>query len=178
MSKYCSGLKINFPPVKLPDHIKATKYPNYYISNDGIAYREPRNIDAYGRFGEINQWGLIEIQPFLRGNQKCNDESKMYEGINIYFYDENGKNVGKCNRNIHQLVAESWVPNPHDYNEILHLDENCKNNHYTNLKWGTHKENMQYKHLPEGTVRKKGSSTYIKTNGEWDLIPIYNKRRK
>ena len=85
----------------------------------------------------------------------------------------NDKNVDFKKKNIHQLVAETWVPNPHGYDEILHLDDNCKNNHYTNLKWGTHKENMAYKHLPEGTVRKyKGkSSTYVKKNGEWVLVP-------
>ena len=46
-------------------------------------------------------------------------------------------------KNIHQLVAETWVPNPHGYKEILHLDENNRNNCYTNLKWGTHIENME-----------------------------------
>ena len=160
-----------FPPVNLPDHIKATKYPNYYISSDGISYREPRPIDASGRFGEINQWGLIQLSTSLRGNPY--DESKMYEGINIYFYDKNGKNIGHKKKNIHQLVAESWVPNPNNYNEILHIDENNRNNHYTNLKWGTHKENMQCKHLPDGTIRNvKGNvSKYIKKDGEWVLIP-------
>ena len=119
-----------FPSVNLPDHIKPTNYPNYYVSNDGIAYREPRPIDASGRFGKINQWGLIQLSTSLRGNPY--DESKMYEGINIYLYDENGKNVGYKKRNIHQLVAESWVPNPNNYTEILHIDDNNRNNHYTN----------------------------------------------
>ena len=129
-----------FPSVNLPDHIKPTNYPNYYVSNDGIAYREPRPVDASGRFGKINQWGLIQLSTSLRGNPY--NESKMYEGINIYLYDENGKNVGYKKRNIHQLVAEAWVPNPNNYTEILHIDENNRNNHYSNLKWGTHVENM------------------------------------
>ena len=129
-----------FPSVNLPDHIKPTNYPNYYVSNDGIAYRKPRPVDASGRFGKINQWGLIQLSTSLRGNPY--DESKMYEGINIYLYDENGKNVGYKKRNIHQLVAEAWVPNPNNYTEILHIDENNRNNHYSNLKWGTHVENM------------------------------------
>ena len=165
-----------FPSVNLPDHIKATNYPNYYISNDGIAYREPRPRDASGRWGEINQWGLIQLSTSLRGNPY--DESKMYEGINIYFYDKNGKNIGHKKKNIHQLVAESWVPNPNNYNEILHIDENNRNNHYTNLKWGTHKENMQCKHLPDGTIRNvKGNvSKYIKKDGEWVLIPKPRKK--
>ena len=166
-----------FPPVTLPDHIKPTNYPHYYISNDGIAYREPRRCDENGRFGEVNEWGLIELTTQLRGNSK--DMNKRYDGLNIYFYDENNKNIGNKKKNIHQLVAETWVPNPHGYTEILHLDENPRNNHYTNLKWGTHKENMSVKALPDGTRRRthgKVGSLYEKKNGEWVLIPKVDKK--
>ena len=54
---YVSKPKPVFPPVTLPDHIRATKYPHYYVSNDGIAYREPRLIDVQNNFkyGKINQ---------------------------------------------------------------------------------------------------------------------------
>ena len=83
----------NFPPVTLPDHIKATKYPHYYVSKYGVAYREPRRCDENGRFGEVNEWGLIQLTTSLRGNPNYG-EDYMYEGTNIYFYDENGKNVG------------------------------------------------------------------------------------
>ena len=32
----------------------------------------------------------------------------------------------------------------------MHIDENNRNNHYTNLKWGTHAENMsQIKGKPQ-----------------------------
>ena len=105
--------------------------------------------------------------------------NKRYDGLNIYFYDENNKNIGNKKKNIHQLVAETWVPNPHGYTEILHLDENPRNNHYTNLKWGTHKENMSVKALPDGTRRRthgKVGSLYEKKNGEWVLIPKVDKK--
>ena len=176
--KYCQGLKVKFPPVNLPDHIKPTKYPHYYVSNDGIAYRKPRNIDAYGRFGEVNEYGLIELTTTLRGNPNRGKEY-MYEGTNIYFYDEDGKNIGYKKRNIHQLVAETWIPNPHGYKEVLHGDKGNRCNHYTNLRWGTHKENMKEAKsaAPEGTIREhlryygRASTKYIKKNGEWVLIP-------
>ena len=165
--------KVIFPPVILPDHIKPTKYPHYYISNDGIAYREPRQCDRNGAYGEINKWGLIQLNTQLRGNPNYGKEF-MYEGTNVYLYDENDKNIGNKKKNIHQLVAETWVPNPHGYTEILHQDENPRNNHYTNLKWGTHKENMSVKALPDGTRRRsKGGkgSLYEKKDGEWVLVP-------
>jgi len=134
----------NFPPVNLPDHIRPTEFRYYYISNDGVAYREPRRCDEKGRYGPVNEYGLIELTTHLRGNPKYIGKygAKMYYAVNIYFYDENNRNCGYKKRNIHQLVAAAWVPNPQGLNEVMHMDENNKNNHYTNLKWGTHAENM------------------------------------
>jgi hypothetical protein len=164
----------NFPPINLPDHIKPTKYPHYYISKYGVAYREPRRCDENGRYGEVNEYGLIEMTTQLRGNPNYGKEY-MYEGVNIYLYDENGKNVGYKKRSIHQLVAEAWIPNPHGYTEVLHGDKGNRCNDYRNLRWGTHKENMEEAShaLPDGSIRhhKGNSSKYRKENGEWVLIP-------
>ena len=164
-----------FPPVQLPDHIRPTKYPHYYVSNDGVAYREPRQVDRNGAYGEVNEWGLIQLTTTLRGNPNYGKEF-MYESVNIYFYDENNKNVGYKKRNIHQLVAEVWIPNPHGYTEVLHGNKGNRCNHYTNLRWGTHKENMKEAKsaCPEGTQRRthgKEGSLYEKKDGEWVLIP-------
>ena len=164
-----------FPPVNLPEHIKQTNYPYYYVSNDGIAYREPRPRDASGKYGKVNEYGLIQLTTHLRGNPNRGEEF-MYEGVNIYFYDETGKNIGYKKRNIHQLVAETWIPNPHGYNEILHGEKGNKCNHVDNLRWGSHAENMKEASsaLPDGTQRKKhgrGGSLYEKKDGEWVLIP-------
>ena len=184
--------KVIFPPVTLPDHIKATNYLHYYVSNDGVAYREPRQCDINGAYGEVNEWGLIQLNTQLRGNPNYGEEY-MYEGTNIYLYDENDKNIGVKKINIHQLVAQVWIPNPHGYTEVLHGKEGNRCNHYTNLRWGTHKDNMKEAKsaAPEGAIRfhsrntthpdggKRNPTRYIKKDGEWVLIPsdkpIWNK---
>lgn len=173
--KYCHELKFKFPTIKLPDHIKPTNYPHYYISNDGIAYREPRQKDAFGKYGKVNEYGLIQLTTHLRGNSNYGEEF-MYEAVNIYFYDETGKNIGSKKRNIHQLVAETWIANPHGYTEILHGKKGNRCNHIDNLRWGTHAENMKEASsaLPNGTRRKKhgkNGSLYEKKNGDWVLVP-------
>lgn len=43
---------------------------------------------------------------------------------------------------IHRLVALHFIDNHYGYNEIDHIDGNPTNNHFTNLRWCTHKENM------------------------------------
>jgi hypothetical protein len=166
---------LNFPPVKIPENMKETQYPGYYITEDGKAYRVPVKCDKNGRYGNINEYGLIHLKPGFRGYPGRPEH--QYESINISIRDENGKFLKQIGKSIHQLVAEVFVPNPEGHNEILHIDENNRNNHYKNLKWGTHEENMKMVGLPEGTIKEhrygnsRNPTRYIKKDGEWILIP-------
>ena len=165
-----------YPEIKIPENMRETQYPGYYITEDGKAYRAPGKMDRNGQYGEINEYGLIYLKPGYRG---CPGRPEhQYECINISVRDENGKFLKQIKKSIHQLVAQAFVDNPEGYTEIMHLDDNNRNNHYTNLKWGTHKENMKMTAAPEGTItehkRSKSSrnpSRYIKKDGEWVLIP-------
>ena len=113
------------------------KHLRYFVTQDGDVYRLPVKNERM----PINEDGLVFIKPFLRGHPKYPE--KQYFSVNITIRDENGKYVKQITQYIHRLVAETWVPNPYKYTEILHVDENNRNNHYTNLKWGTHIENME-----------------------------------
>ena len=57
----------------------------------------------------------------------------------VYFH--NGKVYHK---RIHRLVGEYFIDNPYGYDIIHHIDNDKTNNHYTNLKWVTSKENSTY----------------------------------
>ncbi len=48
------------------------------------------------------------------------------------------KNVG-----VHRLVDMAFVPNPHNYNEVDHIDGNKKNPSSDNLEWVSHQENIK-----------------------------------
>lgn len=166
----------DYPPIKIPKNMKETQYPGYYITEDGKSYRKPGKYDKFERYGKINEYGLIHLKPAFRGHP--GRPEYQYECINISIRDENGKFLKQIKKSIHQLVAEVFVPNPERHNEILHIDGNNRNNHYKNLKWGTHEENMKMVGLPEGTIKEhkrygnsRNSTRYIKKDGEWILIP-------
>jgi hypothetical protein len=77
-----------------------------------------------------------------------------YKGYNrVRFYKE-GKPTTK---RVHRLVAQAFLPNPDNLPIVMHLDDNPSNNHVSNLRWGTHLDNMQDK-MRKGRHRTKGGS--------------------
>ena len=71
---------------------------------------------------------------------------------------------GKVKRKyIHRLVAETFIENPNNYQEVNHKDENKENNHMDNLEWC----NRSYNNTYQGRAKKvgeklKGKYTYGK----------------
>ena len=51
---------------------------------------------------------------------------------------------------VHRLVCEAFCPNPYNFNEVNHKDEDKTNNASINLEWCDHKYNLNY-----GTVKDK-----------------------
>ena len=47
---------------------------------------------------------------------------------------------------VHRIVAETYIPNPHNKPHINHIDNNPLNNTVVNLEWCDHSENMLHCH--------------------------------
>jgi hypothetical protein len=65
---------------------------------------------------------------------------------------------------LHRLVAEHFVPNPHDKKFVNHIDGNKENNHASNLEWVTHQENIRHSVNTLGRKVNKTNTSY-----EWFL---------
>lgn len=47
-----------------------------------------------------------------------------------------------CNEYLHKIVANLFIPNPHNKPEVDHINSVRTDNRVENLRWVTHKENM------------------------------------
>ena len=86
-------------------------------------------ISDYGRVRSLSKQGSVEEQILHPFNQ---------DGYVRYTLRKNGT---KRNLLAHQLVAKAFIPNPLNRIYIDHIDTNKTNNHISNLRWVTKKEN-------------------------------------
>jgi len=131
MITYNNGIREQWKPIKGFEHL-------YGISNLGEIESYEREVPANNRFGNYN---------YPIKSKKIGSTNKRYNSVCLF---KDGKRYW---RNIHRLVAEHFVPNPHNKPQVNHIDGNKHNNKYTNLEWVTAQENMRHAKEVLGIVK-------------------------
>lgn len=67
-------------------------------------------------------------------------------------------NTFRTTRKVHRLVAQAFLPKPPDDTyEVDHIDRNRSNNDVSNLRWVTHKENVEKIPYEIGSMARSNS---------------------
>lgn len=106
---------------------------------------EFKDIPVYDGY-QVNQLGEVKALNYGRmGFEKIMKphKHKARNGKNYWriCLRKNGKTEKRL---VHDLVAITFLPNPHNYPMVNHKDENGLNNDIDNLEWCTNQYNARY----------------------------------
>jgi hypothetical protein len=103
----------------------------YLVSDEGEVLSLPKVVNNGWRVSHRKEKLL---KPGLRGN-----EYLLYKFVILSDEDGNSKKFS-----IHRLVAEAFLENENNYQEVNHIDKNTLNNNVSNLEWCNRKYNVEY----------------------------------
>lgn len=104
-----------------------------------------KDIKGYEGLYQISNLGNVKSLPKYAG------KSKRKERLITAHPDKDGylrvhlcKNGIMSYKGVHKLIAEAFIPNINNYNQVNHKDENKTNNCIDNLEWCDCKYNINY----------------------------------
>ena len=109
----------------------------------------------------------------FRGKMLSQKTTKKYKYKQVNLYDENRN--GKTWL-VHTLVATAFIPNPHGYKEINHIDENGTNNNVSNLEWCDRWYNTHYGTRNKRLSCENGSSAKLTKDDVIEIRLLYNSK--
>ena len=94
-----------------------------------------RSVDRYVKYKNTDGVALRKgkILSPKTSNKGYLETTLMKEGKNYY-------------KRIHQLIASAFLPNPNNYPQINHINEDKKDNRVENLEWCTSRQNTEAYH--------------------------------
>lgn len=113
------------------------------LSLEDLPNEEWRDVAGYEGSYMVSNLGRVKSLPTQKFKKPIRILSAYFSGngyLTVKLQSE-----GKIkNIRVHQLVAQAFIPNPNNYSEINHIDENKLNNLSSNLQWCSRSFNVNY----------------------------------
>lgn len=122
----------------------------YKVSSSGDVYSMYRFVSIHGRIRKIEK--VKKLSPSV--------DKHGYLVVNLY-----GKHGKPVSKKVHRMVAEAFLPNPHNKRCVCHKDNNPKNCCVSNLYWGTDAEN-QHQAWKDGRHKSRQAIASVDDNGK------------
>lgn len=105
-------------------------YPEYSITTDGKVFSH-KKPGGHGKGKVLDYSYARELKP-----------QKDRNGYLKIILEQNTNRMRGTS--IHRLVAETFIPNPHNYDTVNHINEDKTDNRVTNLEWMSNADNVEY----------------------------------
>lgn len=129
-------------------------YPEYSITPDGRIFTHKKS-GGYGRGKILDYSYKRELKPQI--------DRKGYLKIIL----EQNTDRKRCT-GIHRLVAETYIPNPHNYDTVNHINEDKTDNRIENLQWMSNADNVEYSQAKTRLIQTPtGEIIEIKNLTKW-----------
>lgn len=101
-----------------------------------------RDIKGYEGYYQVSNLGNVKTLHANKGHStKLMTLAPHPRGYKQVLLCKDGRSKSLL---VHRLVAAAFIPNPNNYNEVNHIDENKCNNNADNLEWVSHGDNCRY----------------------------------
>lgn len=126
-----------------------------------------KDVVGYEGYYEVSNLGNVRSVTRVKKGKQLKALERQHGYLGVQLWGKGGNARGFKAFSIHRLVAEAFIPNPNNYPEINHIDEDKTNNRVENLEWVTHKQNMNWGILQE--TRKGRKSHRARPIIQYDL---------
>jgi hypothetical protein len=99
--------------------------------------KDYENLYEVSNLGRIKSLERISLQKHLLPEKILKTAKNKYGYLKVTLH----KNYKQKVVNVHRIVAETFIPNPHNLPCVNHIDGNKENNCVDNLEWCTIQEN-------------------------------------
>ena len=125
-------------------------YPEYSITPDGrvFSHKKPGG-NGKGKVLDYSYERQLKPQTDRKGYLKIILEQNT---------------IRMRHTSIHRLVAETYIPNPHNYDTVNHINQDKTDNRVENLEWMSNADNVEYSQAKTRLIETPTGETIEITN--------------